>query len=218
MAAYGVDVVVAPGVVERTHRYAPINGSPIDWDGDGHIGFTSQDLNFWGPDSPIRETRQPSFPEILTGHHDWEALVYLHDRASSDLVDGIHATSTRLTELTVAELEAFGALPPPNRNDLTSLSPAKVWIGLKNSDAVGLRLDLKAEVYLTAAKIGEGQLTNVASGSSAFNNAQLNTIPLTLTAPVEVPANASLKLTLLGAPNLYWWGAQLRHPAAVVQR
>ena len=81
-------------------------------------------------------------------------------------------------------------------SQLTSLSPAEVWVGLKNSDAVGLRLDLKAEVFLNGSKIGQGELNNVASGSSGFNNAKLNTIPLTFTAPVEVPANASLKITV----------------------
>ena len=83
-----------------------------------------------------------------------------------------------------------------DRKRLTSLSPAQVWVGLKNSDAVGLRMDLKAEVFLNATKVGEGQLNDVASGSSGFNNAKLNTIPLTLTAPGEIPANAALKITL----------------------
>ena len=81
-------------------------------------------------------------------------------------------------------------------SELTSLSPATLWIGLKNSDAVGLRLDLQAEVFLSETKVGEGALNNVASGSSGFNNAKLNAIPLTLFAPVEVPANAELEITL----------------------
>jgi hypothetical protein len=79
---------------------------------------------------------------------------------------------------------------------LTALSPARAWVGLKNRDAVGLLLDLKAEVYLNGTKIGEGQLDNVGSGSSGFNNAKLNIIPLTLFAPVEVPTDAALTITL----------------------
>jgi Transposase domain (DUF772) len=69
---------------------------------------------------------------------------------------------------------------PPEQDALTALSPAEVWVGVKNSDAVGLRLDLKAEMYLNATKVGEGQLINVASGSSGFTNARLHAIPLTL--------------------------------------
>jgi hypothetical protein len=79
---------------------------------------------------------------------------------------------------------------------LTALSPARVWVGLKNSDAVGLQLDLRAEVLLNGTTIGVGELNNVSSGSSGFNNAKLNTIPLSLFAPIEVPANAALKITL----------------------
>jgi hypothetical protein len=51
-------------------------------------------------------------------------------------------------------------------------------------------------VLLNGTKIAQGGLNNVASGSSGFNNAKLNTIPLTLTAPVEVPANGALKIAL----------------------
>jgi hypothetical protein len=55
---------------------------------------------------------------------------------------------------------------------------------------------LRAEVYLNATKVGEGQLTNVSSGSSGFNNARLNTIPLTLSTTAGVPADAELEITL----------------------
>ena len=85
---------------------------------------------------------------------------------------------------------------PPKQDTLTALSPAEVWVGVKNSDAVGLRLDLKAEVYLNATKIGEGQPINVASGSSGFTNARLHAIPLTLLTPAEVAADVELELTL----------------------
>lgn len=70
-------------------------------------------------------------------------------------------------------LEVTGAL-------LTALGPATVWIGLKNSDAVGLRLDLQAEVLLDGTPIGSGTLTNIPAGSSGFNNALLRAIPLAL--------------------------------------
>ena len=87
-------------------------------------------------------------------------------------------------------------LPP-----LTALSPAKVWIGLKNNDDIGLRVDLLAEVLLKAGAsetvIGQGRLDNQPAGGSGFNNAALNTIPLTLTgAPVLVPDGAQLEFRL----------------------
>jgi hypothetical protein len=80
--------------------------------------------------------------------------------------------------------------------ELFFLSPAKVWVGLQNSDAVGLRLDLTAEMSVNTTKVGEGQLNNVASGSSGFNNAILNTIPLTLFAPVDVLPGDALRVTV----------------------
>ena len=64
------------------------------------------------------------------------------------------------------------------------LAPAKLWVGLKSSDAVGLRLDLKAEVFINSTgnpPAGTGELDNVSSGSSGFNNALLNSISLALT-------------------------------------
>jgi uncharacterized repeat protein (TIGR01451 family) len=52
------------------------------------------------------------------------------------------------------------------------------WIGLKNSDDVGTRFDVKAEVTNGASE-GYGTALNVSGGSSGFNNAKLVTIPVT---------------------------------------
>jgi hypothetical protein len=41
-------------------------------------------------------------------------------------------------------------------------------------------------VYINGAPVGSGQLNSVAGGSSGFNNAKLDEIPLVLTAPVVV--------------------------------
>jgi hypothetical protein len=67
---------------------------------------------------------------------------------------------------------------------LTSFSPARIFIGLPNSDAVGLRLDLNAEVFVngtSSVPIGTGELQSVRSGSSGFNNALLHNIAIALT-------------------------------------
>ena len=69
--------------------------------------------------------------------------------------DGQGGISTALFELIV------NVVPDASVEELTSLNPAKVWVGLKNSDAVGLRLDLKTEVFVNQIKVGEGQLNNV---------------------------------------------------------
>ena len=58
---------------------------------------------------------------------------------------------------------------------MTAVGPANVWIGLKNSDDVGTRFDLLAEVLKNGTVIGSGQVNSVSGGSSGFNNAILDT-------------------------------------------
>ena len=80
---------------------------------------------------------------------------------------------------------------------LSALSPVKVWVGLKNSDDTGLRLDLLAEVFLDATKAGQGELDNVSGGGSGFGNALQYAIPLALTSgPVSAPSGAQLSIRL----------------------
>jgi hypothetical protein len=80
---------------------------------------------------------------------------------------------------------------------LTGLSPSKTWIGLKNGDDVGIRFDLLSRVYLSGVLVGSGQINSVVGGSNGFNNAKLNTIPLTLTEPVDVSTGDTLSIELL---------------------
>jgi hypothetical protein len=82
------------------------------------------------------------------------------------------------------------------RTQLTALSPANVWVGLKNSDDVGTKFDLLVEVFKNETLIGSGQLNGVNGGSSGFNNAILNTIDLGLPAPVDVCPGDILKIKL----------------------
>jgi hypothetical protein len=82
------------------------------------------------------------------------------------------------------------------RTQLTALGPANVWVGLKNSDDVGTKFDLLAEVFKNETLIGSGQLNGVNGGSSGFNNAVLNTINLGLSAPVDVCPGDILKIKL----------------------
>src|SRR5262249_8492415 len=81
--------------------------------------------------------------------------------------------------------------------NLSLLSPARGWIGLKNSDDVGLRLDLLAEAFVDGTKVGEGRRDNVSAGSSGFNNAVLNTIVLERVGePMSVPARSTLAVKI----------------------
>jgi hypothetical protein len=58
-----------------------------------------------------------------------------------------------------------------------------LWIGLKNSDAVGLRVDVRTELLVGGVPIAQGELSNITTGSSGFNNALLRTINMSLSGP-----------------------------------
>lgn len=76
--------------------------------------------------------------------------------------------------------------------------PAHLWIGLKNSDNVGLRVDLRAEVILNGAIVASGQLDNLTTGSSGFNNAILRTVSLALIdGSPSLPSGAQLDFRIL---------------------
>jgi hypothetical protein len=83
-----------------------------------------------------------------------------------------------------------------NPSRLTALGPARFWVGLKNSDDVGARFDLLAEVLKNDAVIGSGQLNDAPGGSSGFNNAVLNTINLALSGPMEISPRDILSIRL----------------------
>jgi hypothetical protein len=138
-------------------------------------------------------TTFPQFSEVGT----WRVIqVFLRDMVGNTVVLGETDLVTRgfPATLTVAQ----------SCNQLTALGPAEVWLGLKNSDDVGTKFDLRAEVSRNGVVIGSGQLDGVSGGSSGFNNALLRTINLALSAPINVcPGDTlSLKLSVRIAANV----------------
>jgi len=65
---------------------------------------------------------------------------------------------------------------------------ARVWVGLANSNDVGIRFDLQAIVRKNGGAVGSGQLASVFGGSSGFNNAALYAIAL-------APASGSIPVS-----------------------
>ena len=63
---------------------------------------------------------------------------------------------------------------------LTGLSPAQMWIGVKNGNDVDTNFDLKAEVFKNNVLIGSGLFANV-SGGPGFGSAVNRSIGLALT-------------------------------------
>jgi hypothetical protein len=91
---------------------------------------------------------------------------------------------------------ASGSFTVTVNRTVAALSPAKVWLGLKNSDDVGTKFDLKAEAYVGGTLVGSGQLNAVPGGSSGFNNANLQSIPLTLSGPINAGSGSGLSIKL----------------------
>jgi hypothetical protein len=71
-----------------------------------------------------------------------------------------------------------------------------MWIGLKNSDDVGTKFDLLAEVLRNGMVVGSGQLNDVPGGSSGFNNAVLRTITLALSSAVPMGPGDTMSFRL----------------------
>jgi hypothetical protein len=97
----------------------------------------------------------------------------------------------------------FSVAAPEPRNtsvgvgDLEDVGDARIWIGLVNSDAVGLRLDLLVEVLAGDTVVGRGQLDGAAAGSSGFRNARLHTVPLALDAgPLDATGPLSARVSV----------------------
>ena len=108
---------------------------------------------------------------------------------------GSYVVSVTLTDDDGGSATASAPIAVHDPTLLSALDPARFWLGLKDSEHEGLRVDLRAEVLLNGNVIGSGTLPDVETGSSGFANARLNTIPLTLTSgPVNVPPGAQLSI------------------------
>src|SRR5262245_23541068 len=123
-------------------------------------------------------------------------------RRSSLVHGGVGATRSAL--LVVGDtgnrrIRQVGPGPVGNLEGERSPDLAAPWVGLKNSDDIGLRLDLFAQVSVSGQEMARGQLNNVSAGGSGFNNARLSTMPLRFVPPyappVALPEGAELQIT-----------------------
>ncbi len=86
--------------------------------------------------------------------------------------------------------------PTPNPTQLTSLSPAKVWVGLPNFFGAGAKFDVKAEAYKDTTLVSTGQLNSIdpGFGFGGFTSAKLHTIPFNTFQPVDFPQGSTLRI------------------------
>jgi hypothetical protein len=111
------------------------------------------------------------------------------------ILDGV-GNGRFLTDTDLANAGFPTELQVTQAPQLSGLGPANVWIGLKNSDDVGTKFDLRAEVFRNGSLVGSGELNGVSGGSSGFNNAVLRTIDLALPASTDLQSGDTLSITL----------------------
>jgi endonuclease G len=114
----------------------------------------------------------------------------------------IDTTSLGTKTFTVSATDAVGNLASSTvsydvKRTLTAVGPAKIWLGLANSDDVGLRVDLRTELLIDGTVVAAGDLLNVSTGSSGFNNAILQSVSMALTSgAVDVPSGADVSIRI----------------------
>jgi hypothetical protein len=121
---------------------------------------------------------------------------------------------------------AYLAFSPP-ATALTCLGTTRAWLGLMNSDDAGTSFDLRVEVFAGEAQIGSGELRAAPGGSSGFNNATIDTIPISGLDTGDLPDNADLKIRISarkacdapghasGTARLWYGGtASVKNPAS----
>jgi len=152
---------VANAGPDQTEACTLAQGAPVTLDGSGSSDSDHDSLSFeWRDEAnQLVGTTAAVSPTVPVGSHTYTLTVN----------DGHGFTSSDSVNVTV------------NPRLLTAIGPANVWIGLKSSDDVGTRFDLLVEVFKDGTLVGSGQVSSVPGGSSGFNNARLNTIPVTLT-------------------------------------
>jgi hypothetical protein len=97
---------------------------------------------------------------------------------TQDITDAVFATGDSNSDPGVrGDVPGFSDFEAVDLTSPTSTA-ARVWIGLKNSDDVGTRFDLKAVVSRDGLPVSSGALFGALGGSSGFNNAKLRTVPL----------------------------------------
>lgn len=77
------------------------------------------------------------------------------------------------------------------------MGPAQLWLGSTSGSDAGLRFDLAAKVYLNDTLVGSGELDSVPGGTSSFQNATRDVVPLTLVAPVPVSSGQILSILVM---------------------
>jgi hypothetical protein len=119
--------------------------------------------------------------------------VHPDDQQTYNLISGTYGWATVSdvdSDVMIVDWQATAA------PQITSLSPARVWIGLQNSQDKGIKYDLLAEAYKDGILFSSGELDSVDAGGAGFNHANLNTIDFNYFSPIDFPEGSQLSVKL----------------------
>ena len=127
----------------------------------------------------------PSSGDLYLGDNSSNLVEY---ELLNGALDDVRIYDRALTEQEVSNLYL---------QDLNAVvTSTNVFIGLKNSDDVGTKFDLRAEILKNGVVVAAGQLDGVNGGSSGFNNAVKRTINTTLSSAPSYSAGEILAVRL----------------------
>lgn len=183
---------------QRTQSVVIANAKPVVGTIDGPAGRvapnTTVHLSAAFTDAGVADTHSATW--------DWgDGTVTsgtVQQGSGSGSVTGAHAYTTGgsyVVKLTVTDDDGgvgVGTFPVTVNQTLSVPDPAKLWIGMVNSDSAAMRLDLQVEVLLGGNVVATGQLLDFKGGSSGFPKAILQSIPLALTSSAEVVPGTTL--------------------------
>jgi hypothetical protein len=191
----GYTITMTDGVTSKTYVVKQLQVTTIDLQADTIAGIAN-----------------PGAANILVGAKDANNFIVRHVTADSSgnwLAD-YHTPGTQQDEQLTVDLKAGSYFwvtefdPDGNfiwadwnvPQQLNTLEPAKVWVGLQNSQDKGIKFDLKAEAYKDGVLITSGESDSVDSGGAEFNNANLDTINFNSFSPIDFPAGSQLSIKL----------------------
>ncbi len=194
-----------PAFIDLFTRYAQAPGQPLVqfwFNGDG-TGFThaySTNIDVAGdfPTGISNDSHTLTYCEIgntISWYIDTTQYGEITDPApigTGEAGFGM-SPSVRFDNFRILNSNPFTAAPS---SQITALSPAQVWVGLKNNQGIGGKFDLQAKVYKGNDVIGSGQVESVDAGKSGFAHAHLSSIPLTVTAPISINSGDQLKIEI----------------------
>ena len=161
-----------------------------------YVAFGRHTRGLTGTNTPAAlrgYVKQSTYSINLGGDLPWSAAWY--DHPAADTLSGVTLNNALVVDGV--------AIPTGNRTAYTAAScpaappqPVVGYIGLKNSDDVGTKFDLRGEILRNGVVIATGDLNGVSGGSSGFNNAVQRTIAAAVSSLPDYAAGDELAVRI----------------------